>query len=102
LISASFVNLHAARSGALPSRFRRQRLLIVGCGDVGLRVARQLPPRVRVLALTSSPERVDGLRQRGITPLVGNLDQPGDLRRLAALGSRVLHLAPPPQDAAAH
>ena len=100
MISASFVNLHAARPGALPSRFRRQRLLIVGCGDVGLRVARELPPQVRVLALTSSPERVDGLRQRGITPLVGNLDQPGDLRRLAALGNRVLHLAPPPQDAA--
>jgi nucleoside-diphosphate-sugar epimerase len=101
LISASFVNLHAARPGALPSRFRRQRLLIVGCGDVGLRVARELPPQVRVLALTSSPERLDGLRQRGITPLVGNLDQPSDLRRLAALGNRVLHLAPPPQDAAA-
>jgi hypothetical protein len=36
--------------GALPARFRRQRLLIVGCGDVGLRVAcpagrRHEPPR---------------------------------------------------------
>ena len=26
--------------GALPARFRRERLLIVGCGDVGMRVAR--------------------------------------------------------------
>ncbi len=25
--------------GALPARFRRERVLIVGCGDVGLRVA---------------------------------------------------------------
>ncbi|MFZ9254286.1 MAG: SDR family NAD(P)-dependent oxidoreductase, partial [Hylemonella sp.] len=25
--------------GALPARFRRPRVLIVGCGDVGLRVA---------------------------------------------------------------
>jgi hypothetical protein len=33
--------------GALPSRFRRQRILVVGCGDVGLRVARALPRRVR-------------------------------------------------------
>jgi nucleoside-diphosphate-sugar epimerase len=43
--------------GALPARFRRQRLLIVGCGDVGLRVARGLRSRLRVLALTQSPER---------------------------------------------
>ncbi|RZJ25970.1 MAG: NAD-dependent epimerase/dehydratase family protein [Haliea sp.] len=67
--------------GALPSRFRRQRVLIIGCGDVGLRVARQLPPRVRVLALTSSPEKMPALRARGITPLAGNLDQGATLRR---------------------
>ena len=29
--------------GALPSRFRRERLLIVGSGDVGQRMARNLP-----------------------------------------------------------
>ena len=27
--------------GALPARFRRQRVLIVGCGDVGLRGSKQ-------------------------------------------------------------
>src|SRR4051812_48983727 len=41
--------------GALPARFRRERLLIVGCGDIGLRVARGLAAGVRLLALTSSP-----------------------------------------------
>src|SRR5574337_1956352 len=63
--------------GALPARFRRQRLLIIGCGDVGLRVARSLGPggpRPRVLALTSTPARVPLLRAAGVTPLVGNLD----------------------------
>ena len=80
----------------MPARFRRQRLLIVGCGDVGQRVARQLVARVRVLALTSSPERVPALRAQGITPLLGDLDQPATLRRLAGLAQRVLHLAPPP------
>lgn len=84
----------------MPARFRRQRLLIVGCGDVGQRVARQLVGRVRVLALTSSPERVAPLRAQGITPLCGNLDQPATLRRLAGLAHRVLHLAPPPTQAA--
>lgn len=81
--------------GALPARFRRTRLLIVGCGDVGLRVARMAPPHVRVLALTSSPERVPALRAAGVVPLRGDLDQPRSLARLAALGDRVLHLAPP-------
>ena len=82
--------------GALPARFRRQRILIIGCGDVGLRVARQLAPRVRLLALTSSPERCPELRAQHITPLAGNLDQSATLRRLAGLATRVIHLAPPP------
>jgi len=82
--------------GALPARFRRERLLIVGCGDVGLRVAQGLQHRVRLLALTSSAQRVGELRARGITPLLGNLDAPRTLRRLAGLATRVLHLAPPP------
>ena len=84
--------------GALPARFRRQRLLIVGCGDVGLRVAKALPAPVRVLALTPTPERRADLRARGITPLLGDLDQSATLRRLAGLADRVLHLAPPPSE----
>jgi nucleoside-diphosphate-sugar epimerase len=84
--------------GALPVRFRRERVLIVGCGDVGLRAARELSGKVRLLALTSSPDRHSELRQRGITPLAGNLDQARTLRRLSALATRVLHLAPPPLD----
>lgn len=84
--------------GALPARFRRQRVLIIGCGDVGLRVADLLPPRVQRMALTSSPERVAALRHHQITPLQGNLDDLATLRRLAGLATRVVHLAPPPGD----
>lgn len=69
---------------------------MVGCGDVGLRVVQALPARVRVLALTASADRVPELRVRGITPLVGNLDLPATLRRLAGLAHCVVHLAPPP------
>lgn len=82
--------------GALPARFRCVRLLIVGCGDVGMRVAKAMPPGTRLLALTSSPERLAELRQQGITPLLGNLDDAKSLRRLAGLATRILHLAPPP------
>lgn len=81
--------------GALPSRFRRERLLIVGCGDVGLRVSRILPSTMRVMALTSSPQRLNLLRAQSITPLLGNLDDPATLQRLAGIATRVLHLAPP-------
>ncbi|MEY2952821.1 MAG: hypothetical protein RLZZ401_908 [Pseudomonadota bacterium] len=81
--------------GALPARFRRLRVLVVGCGDVGQRAAGLLHG-VHVLALTSSPERRAALRRQGITPLRGDLDQAGTLARLAGLAQRVIHLAPPP------
>ena len=84
--------------GALPARFRRQRILIVGCGDVGLRVARLLPGRSRLMALTSTSSRVPEFRERNITPLLGNLDHSATLRRLAGLATHVVHLAPPPND----
>ena len=82
--------------GALPARFRRQRILIVGCGDVGLRAAALLRGRAQLIALTSSPERVPALRAAGLRPLVADLDAPQGLRRLAGIATRVLHLAPPP------
>ena len=80
----------------MPARFRRPRLLIVGCGDIGLRVAGHLAARMRVIALTSSPGRIDELRTRGILPVLGDLDQPRTLARLAGVATRVVHLAPPP------
>lgn len=75
---------------------RRPTLLIVGCGDVGLRVLRQLHGRLRVLALSSNPARREALRAAGAVPLIGNLDDPSSLGRLAGLADWVLHLAPPP------
>jgi nucleoside-diphosphate-sugar epimerase len=78
------------------ARFRQARVLIVGCGDVGLRAAKALLPRCRVLALTSQADRAPVLRAAGLVPLLGNLDAPASLGRLAGLASRVLHLAPPP------
>jgi nucleoside-diphosphate-sugar epimerase len=72
------------------------RLLIVGCGDVGLRVLKLLDGRFPVLALSSSPARFAELRAAGARPLLGDLDRPETLARLAGLADRVLHLAPPP------
>ncbi|MBL8326745.1 MAG: SDR family oxidoreductase [Rubrivivax sp.] len=71
------------------------RLLIVGCGDVGMRVLPLVRRGWRVFVLTSSPGRVAALRAAGATPLVANLDMPATLGRLAGLPDAVLHLAPP-------
>ena len=84
--------------GALPSRFRKERVLIVGCGDVGQRAAKQLVGRTKVMALTSSPDKLADFRAQGITPVLGNLDFPETLQRLSGWATRVLHLAPPPSD----
>jgi nucleoside-diphosphate-sugar epimerase len=74
---------------------RRPRVLIVGCGDVGMRCVLQLQGRARLYALTHHAERRDALRAAGVTPIVGDLDVRGSLRRIARLAPTVLHLAPP-------
>lgn len=71
-------------------------LLIVGCGDVGLRVLPHVVGRWRVRVLTSTPARVPALRAAGALPLVGNLDDATTLGRLGGVADAVLHLAPPP------
>ena len=87
--------------GALPARFRRERLLIVGYGDVGQRVARLLATatgaqrRVRIMVLNRESSRTQALRAQSVQPLLGDLDQADSLKRLAGIASRVLHLAPP-------
>ena len=74
---------------------RRPTLLVVGCGDIGLRVLHLLRGRWRLLALTSSADRSAELRAVGARPLLGNLDDANSLQRLAGLADAVLHLAPP-------
>lgn len=88
-------------SGALPARFRRQRLLIVGCGDVGMRLVRQmqpLPRRLQVMALSRDASQLASLRAAGLRVVWGDLDQPATLQRLAGLAHSVVHLAPPAAD----
>ena len=76
-------------------KFGRPRLLIVGCGDVGLRLLPLVCTRFRVFAVTSSAHRCTQLRAAGAIPIVADLDRPSTLRRLANLAPNVIHLAPP-------
>lgn len=83
----------------IPTRLlRRPRVLIVGCGDVGMRTVPLLAPRFTVLALNRREENRQRLRAAGVTAVPGDLDHRRSLRRAAALARSafgVLHLAPP-------
>ena len=76
------------------------RLLLLGCGDVGMRLLPLLRDRFRIFAVTSQEERRLDLRAAGTIPIVANLDHPHTLARLARLASLVVHLAPPQSDGA--
>ncbi|MCS0659264.1 SDR family oxidoreductase [Massilia terrae] len=75
--------------------FKRPRLLIIGCGDVGMRLLPLVRARFRVFAVTSNPERRAALRAAGAVPVVADLDRKDSLHRLAGLARHVVHLAPP-------
>ena len=70
--------------------------MIIGCGDVGLRLARVLKGRRRIYALTRSHDRFALLRAEGVMPVPGDLDYPQSLARIGGLAHDVVHLAPPP------
>jgi len=82
------------------NKFGRPRLLVVGCGDVGMRLLPLVRARFRVYATTSSPERCAALRAAGAIPIVVDLDRPATLKRLAGLARHVVHLAPPAREGA--
>jgi nucleoside-diphosphate-sugar epimerase len=70
--------------------------LIVGCGYVGLRLARRRAAMGPVLALVRRAASAEALRQEGIPALALDLDNPASaaLPAALALGS-VVYLAPP-------
>ena len=74
----------------VPRRFRRQRLLIIGCGDVGQRVVRQLHHGWQVIGVARSDETLQKIRAAGALPM-----QADDAHRLARWATHILHAAPP-------
>lgn len=73
-----------------------KRILIIGCGDIALRVAPLLRARNQLFGVVRSPEKFDALRAAGIVPLWGDLDEARSLHQLRGLAHTVLHFAPPP------
>ncbi len=81
-----------------PRRLRRPTLLVVGCGDVGLRLLALLAPRrehLRLIATARREEQLAEIRKAGALPLRIDLDSSRSLRRLAGLSRWLVHLAPP-------
>jgi nucleoside-diphosphate-sugar epimerase len=78
----------------------KPRMLVIGCGDVGMRLLPLLCERYRVFAVTSQAGRSAELRAAGAVPIVADLDRPETLSRLNGLASIIVHLAPPQPDGA--
>jgi len=86
------------KDAAAHARFARPRLLILGCGDVGMRLLPLLRDRFRIIAVTTQAAKQDELRAAGALPLLADLDRPQTLARLARLATHVVHLVPPQSD----
>lgn len=74
----------------VPRRFRRQRLLIIGCGDIGQRVVQQLHHGWQVVGVARSDETLQKIRAAGAMAM-----QADDAHRLARWATHILHAAPP-------
>ena len=73
------------------------RVFIIGCGDIGLRVARLWrDENVPVSALVRSSQGARRLGGLGISPLEGDLDDPATFAGLPTKSALVYYLAPPP------
>lgn len=74
----------------VPRRFRRQRLLIIGCGDIGQRVVQQLHHGWQVIGVARSDETLQKIRTAGALAMRAD-----DAHRLARWATHILHAAPP-------
>lgn len=54
---------------ARPRKFRRPRLLIIGCGDIGRRVVREAGRRFQIVGLARSAESLSAIRHAGAIAL---------------------------------
>jgi nucleoside-diphosphate-sugar epimerase len=71
-------------------------ILIIGCGDIAMRVAPLLCSRYRVFGLVRNQSHATQLRLHGIIPIAGDLDYRRSLAKISGIADTVLHFAPPP------
>lgn len=71
-------------------------MIVLGCGDVGLRFTAAFSGRARVVGVVRRDDAMAAVRAAGGVPIRADLDDARALRRLARLAPRVLYAAPPP------
>jgi len=76
-------------------------MVIIGCGDIGTRIAGLLQTRSNsistVYGLIRDPARAAKLRDLGCEPILADLQQPESLKGLPLEGATLMYLAPPPR-----
>ncbi len=80
----------------MKNKINKPRLLIVGCGDIGMRLLPLLRDAFRIFAVIRSADHGAALRAAGATPIIADLDHLDSLARCARLAPYIVHLAPPP------
>ena len=70
-------------------------VLIVGCGDIGRRVAVALQP-AQVAGVVATADSASRLEALGVEPLRMDLDRPLSPKKLPADGRQLFYFAPPP------
>ncbi len=74
-------------------------VLIVGCGDIGERIAALCAKQnLPVFGLVRSEASVSRLKQAGITPMQAGLADAQSLTDLPTAGATIIYLAPPPSE----
>jgi len=74
-----------------------KRVLIIGCGDIGKRIARRaLSQGAEVWALIRSASHARELEALGVQTVAGDLDSQMPIDNLPTAGAHVIYLAPPP------
>jgi len=76
-------------------------VFIVGCGDIGQRVAKiyqqaSAPAETRVYGLARSAASMQRLRSAAIEPIAGDLSRPPSLSAMPTAGATVFYFTPPP------
>jgi nucleoside-diphosphate-sugar epimerase len=86
---------------------KRPTLLIIGCGDVGLRLVKWLranhpATRLRILATHRTLGKATEIRNAGATPIYLDLDKPSSVsaKRLSGVAHWMINFSPPPNDSA--
>ena len=72
-----------------------RRLLLVGCGDIALRLVDKVKERYKIFGLSRSVDKLSIIRDRGLIPILGDLDDINSLNKISGISNEIVYLAPP-------